>query len=37
MTDEKLYGTPEIVANIAQESDNQAVKEKWEELKVVDI
>ena len=32
MTDEKLYGTPEIVANIAQESDNQAVKEKWEEL-----
>ena len=32
MTDEKLHGTPEIVANIAQESDNQAVKEKWEEL-----
>jgi hypothetical protein len=32
MTDEKIHGSPQIVANIAEESDNQAVREKWEEL-----
>ena len=32
MTDEKIHSSPQIVANIAEESDNQAVREKWEEL-----
>ena len=32
MTDKKIHGSPQIVANIAEESDNQAVREKWEEL-----
>jgi len=28
----KYHGTPEIVAKIAEESDNPSVREKWEEL-----
>jgi hypothetical protein len=31
----KAYGIPEVVARIAEESDNQTVREKWDELTTI--